>query len=132
MSGLLTGAAESCADDSTVMPLHSEDIPATAFRQALSFCEGSINHAPNSAARHAWQRQFLVNFETLELVAVILAADYMLITELTITATAVLHDRIHGKDVAGLRSVFGLRNDLTPERQRSLVADYGWGDDPAF
>lgn len=112
-SGIIARMVDSIGDDEVTVPL--QDIGSDTFRRVLAYFEtGSFDAPPTDD----------------DLLALVVAANFLDCKTLLDDACQAVADRIKGKSPEQIRQIFGLENTYTPEEEIAVRRANSWAFEP--
>ena len=108
-SGIIARMLDSVEDDCLTVPL--QDIKSDTFERVVAYLETDIFEAPKADE---------------DLLALVVAANFLDVKPLLDTACQEVADRIKGKSPEDIRKLFGLENTYTPEEEAKVRQANAW------
>jgi S-phase kinase-associated protein 1 len=108
-SGIIARMLQSVEDDCLTVPL--QDVRSDTFERVVAYLETDAFDAPQADE---------------DLLALVVAANFLDVKPLLDTACQEVADRIKGKSPEDIRKLFGLENTYTPEEEAKVRQANAW------
>lgn len=108
-SGIIKRMIDSVDDDCLTVPL--EDVSSETFKRVVAYMETDAFEAPEADE---------------DLLALVVAANFLDVKPLLDAACQEVADRIKGKSPEDIRKIFGLENTYTPEEEAKVRQANAW------
>ncbi|KAL0538592.1 hypothetical protein IC582_022740 [Cucumis melo] len=80
---------------------------------------------------HAWKTKFMEDLDLDLLFELIMAANYLEVTDLFHATCQCVADKISGKSPEEIRKIFNITNDFTPEEEAEIRRQNAWVFEPS-
>ncbi|KAI0009446.1 Skp1 family, dimerization domain-containing protein [Xylariaceae sp. FL0662B] len=109
-------------------PIPILEVDGEILTKVVAWCEHHQSDLPSPQDMSDWDKKFFeVEQETL--FGLILAANYLDIRPLLDMGTKTVAGMIKGKSTEEIRTIFGIKNDFTPEDEERIRRDNEWALD---
>ncbi|XP_019170962.1 PREDICTED: SKP1-like protein 1B [Ipomoea nil] len=109
--------------EDSVIPLPKVD--GNTLAKILEYCKVHAAAGKSNAEKKEFDKKF-VEVDQAELYDLLMAANYLDISELLEIVFQRVADMIKGKTAEEIRKIFNIKNDFTPEEEEEIMKENAW------
>lgn len=116
-------------DDEITIPL--PNISGRLLGMVIEWIVMHVEEKLAEEALHAWKTKFMEDLDLDLLFELIMAANYLEVTDLFHATCQCVADKISGKSPEEIRKIFNITNDFTPEEEAEIRRQNAWVFEPS-
>ena len=119
-------AVQLIEDAGTDNPIPFDEVSGKIMEKVVLYCKWKTEHPEESKELTSWEKDFCESLDQTTLFELILAANYMAVSELLDMTCVFVADMIKGKSPEEIRTTFNIKKDFTEDEEKQVEEEMSW------